>query len=707
MDGLTWAISRFDNKDLAFAIAFGILAAAFAIWAFLYFSRHRPWVRPIRKLAVALRTLRGDGTDATGRLVKADEVFESEPDIEPLWREYRKHLQPDPQAHGYLNLVDPRFWFSVESLPGRGYEHWCATWAGVFLTVGLLFTFVGLSAALLKVGSINGADSAAMKAAITGILGVSSAKFITSIAGLIAYIGFSLITRHYQSIQHAAARDLADAVQHLSLPLTPELLLYEQNDTARRQLMRMERLTDDLAVAIDGKLEQRLRTLAADFGQQLGTIQHDLPSATVKPIVDAIQNMSQTVAQEFSKQVQQTAGGQIDTVAERFAAVAVELARIKDGMGGAGDAFGRDIRIAATELRDAAGKMGQGLDLRSKELGQIIGQFGGTLDTISTTLGTVPGNIDRALNTTLDRLADAIGALVNRLAEGGESGATALTAGCEEAGDRLKASASQAGQDLKETIGAVGVKLDSIAGALGQVPDDISRALSGTLTKLTAAVDQLTGRLAEGGRDGGDALREGGQQAGAEIERTVVRAGSEFDRLVTLATSKLVEQFAAAQTGLETAIQDLASRLQTVESSLKTAGQTVTGASSALEQATQPVLQIATTMGTSIDQIRQGVADAAMIQNQTSQAVQLALDGLKKAADAAERTFKTHEDRFGHADEALANALSGLRDGVEQVTKATQGVFAEYETHISSAVGSLGAVAAELQEAAEELVAAR
>ena len=83
-------------------------------------------------------------------MVKADEVFEAEPAIAPLWREYRKNLKPNPQADGFLNLMDPRLWFSVESLPGRGYEQWCATWAGVFLTVGLLFTFIGLSAATLK-----------------------------------------------------------------------------------------------------------------------------------------------------------------------------------------------------------------------------------------------------------------------------------------------------------------------------------------------------------------------------------------------------------------------------------------------------------------------------------------------------------------------------------------------------------------------------
>lgn len=560
VDGLTWAISHFDNKDLAFAIAFTILVVAVGIWAFFYLRRHRPWLRPIRHLSTELRRLRGDNLNARERLTQADGAFDAEPALASLWWEYRKNLKPNPQTEGFLNLIDPRLWFSVESLPGRGYEQWCATWAGVFLTVGLLFTFIGLSAALLKVGSINGADSAAMKAAITGILGVSSAKFITSIAGLLAYIGFSLVTRHYQSIQQAAARELADAVQQLSLPLAPELLLYEQHETARRQLTRLERLADDLAVAIDTKLERRFTALAADFGHNLGAMQQDLPSAAA-PIVAAIQHMSQTVAEEFSKQIQQATSGGVNTVEARFTAVAAELARIKDGMGGAGEAFGEDIRRAAAELREAAGKMGQGLDFRSSELAATIGQFGGNLDHIVSTLGRVPDTIDRALNASLDKL----------------TGAAALQV-----------------QNLD---------------ALGQT--------------------------------------------------------------------------------------------------FQTAGQTVSGASNALQQATQPLLQTATTMRTNIDQIRQDVAAAAALQQQTSQAVQLALDGLKKAAEAAERTFKTHEERFGQADEALANALSRLRDGVDQVARATQGVFAEYETHITGAVGSLGAVAAELQEAAAELTALR
>ena len=728
VDGLSWAISAFDNKDLAFAIALGILVVAFGIFIFFHIFRHRRWVKPIRQLVNALKKLQDTDSDAETRLIQADRLFEGKNHLSKLWREYRNHLIDNQKAPGYINLIDPRTWFSLESLPGRGYEHWCSTWAGVFLTIGLLFTFIGLSAALIKVGGIDGADSSAMKAAITGILGVSSAKFITSIAGLLAYIFFSLITRRYQASQQAASHALADAIQHFSVPLTPEILLYQQNETASRQLTRMERLTDDLAIAIDGKLEQRLQILSRDFGMHLGSIQQDLPEKTSTPIVQAIDSMSQSVAAEFSKQVQQTAGGGIDTVITRFEGIASKLEELKGGLGNAGESFGKDIGEAAKILREAADNMGKGLDSRTDGLSSTIGEFGGKLDSILASLGQVPENIDKALKQTLDKLTLAIGELVKQLNEGGKSGASALTEGGQEAGNRLLSSAQEAGQQLQSRLDDVSTKLDGIAGALGQVPTNISDALNVTLNRLTEAVEALMTRLAQGGQDSADALRAGGQQAGENLENAVDRAGSEFDRQVAEATEKLVTQFGVAQASLQTAINDLASRLNSVETSLnalsgavaaqvqnlnaagqtfKTAGQTVTLASGALQQAAQPLVQTGALITTGLGELNQGVQKAADIHLRTTQFSQSVLDSLKSTAEAAERTFKTHEDRFGRADVDLANALDALRAGVQQVAQETQAVFAEYDKHITTAVSNLGAVASELLEAAEEMAAAR
>lgn len=579
---LSWSISKFDNKHLAFGIAIAILMAAFGTWVFLHFWRHRPWIEPIRKLARALREIDGETHhDPKGRIAKANEIFDlTEPQIKRLWQKYREHLQPDYQGPGYLNLVDPHLWFSVESLPRRGYEQWCATWAGVFLTVGLLFTFIGLSAALLKVGGIADADSMAMKQAITDILGVSSAKFITSIAGLLAYIGFSLVTRRYQSSQQAAARELADAVQHLSVPLTPELLLYEQNKTALKQLESMERFTDDLAVAIDGKLEKRLQLLSSEFGEHLGTIQQNLPGATAEPIVDAIQSMTRTVATEFTRQVQQTAGGEINSVAERLSSVAAQLDKLKTGMGGVGNDFENNIKTASDALIAAANKMGDGVNTRSNELEEKIGQFSRKLDNIAATLGEVPGSIDSALNETLKKLTESI---------------------------------------------------SEISTSVGQVPARIDAALNDTLTKLTNAIDALVNQIGEGGKSGATALSVGGEEAGNRLKESA-----------DLASKELSKGIKSASATLEASIENFAGRLQAVESSLnllpeavaaqvrylteagqtfERAGQTVVSSSTALRQATEPLQQTANAIQASLAQVRQGIAEANAIHQQTNESV--------------------------------------------------------------------------------------
>jgi methyl-accepting chemotaxis protein len=712
VDGLSHAVGAFDNKELAFAIALAILLGAVLVWAFLHFRRHRPWLGPVLRLTKALRKLQGTDVPPAQRIEEATVLFRSEPRIEPLWREYRKHLQPNPEANGYLNLVDPRIWFSVDALPGRGYEQWSATWSGIFLTVGLLFTFIGLSAALLKVGAIDGADSAAMKAAITGILGVSSAKFITSIAGLIAYIGFSLITRRYQTRQQAAARELADAVQHLSIPLSPELLLHEQNEIARSQLLRMERLTDDLAVAIDDKLRHRLTDLASSLGTDLGKIQTALPAATASPIVEAIGKVSKSIAQSNTQGM--------EGVLTRVTELAGKLADIKNDMGGMGQNFGNEIKDAAEAIKDAAGAItGAAKNLStqiaggSTELATKLESSSGKLQTVIDTLGQVPGNINEALETTLEKLTTAINALVAGLGEGGDIGARALSEGGRAAGASLQTFAEGAGKELATRAGEASKQLGEVAVTLGQIPSDIDDALAKTLSRLTQAVEELSGGLAAGGKDGADALRAGGIASGQVIEEAVGRAGGAFDQVVATATA-----------GLETAIADLADRLKAVESSLgvlpgavatqvdhlsaagatfKAVGQTVATVSQALQRAAQPVEQAATTIQAGLDQTRQMVGQAVDIQKQISQTLQGALEGLKVAAEAAEWTFKTHEERFGNADIALAKALGVLREGVEQVAAASQTAFAAYDQHITHAVQNLTAWGEGLEEAVVDL----
>lgn len=452
---LTQAIAIFDNKELAFGIAGAILALALVIWIFLHFGRHRRFVTPIRQLTRRLGQAREASDQPGNRLDAANDAFEQAPPAhKALWREYRKHLQEDPKAGGFVNLVDPRVWFSANALPGRGYEQWCATWAGVFLTVGLLFTFIGLSAALLKVGGIDGADSAAMKAAITGILGVSSAKFITSIAGLIAYIGFSLVTRRYQSSQQQAIAALADAVQHLSLPLTPELLLYEQNDTARKQLERLDHFTDDLAIAIDNKLKNHFEELKRGTGE--------MPKAIADPIISSISQLSGSIAQSNVEGL----AGVLTGVGDLIGA----LGKVKDDMGGAGNALGT----------------------------QLAG-FEANLELITSTLGDTPRQINAALEQTLVRLTEAIDALVERLKQGGQDAGQTFGTSIEEAGKSFDQQVTDSSAKLSEAVAQLQLTLQGFSTRLAAVETSLNR-LPEAVAAQVSQLEQAGGTFTTAGK---------------------------------------------------------------------------------------------------------------------------------------------------------------------------------------------------------------
>ena len=71
-------------------------------------------------------------------------------------------------------------------------------------------------------------DPAQLKIAVEGILAVSSVKFITSIAGILAYIFWSVVARQQSASQVHAEERLLGEMRALSTYVAPEMLLRRQ-----------------------------------------------------------------------------------------------------------------------------------------------------------------------------------------------------------------------------------------------------------------------------------------------------------------------------------------------------------------------------------------------------------------------------------------------------------------------------------------------
>jgi hypothetical protein len=120
--------------------------------------------------------------------------------VATAWREYRKTLVAYETGGGVLwsNAVRPSTFFNVEDL-GFVPAFWRIV-PGLFVTVGLFLTFLGLIAALHAMDLT--ADK--VQASLRDLLTIASAKFTMSLTGLFCSIIFTVVLRvGASSVDHA------------------------------------------------------------------------------------------------------------------------------------------------------------------------------------------------------------------------------------------------------------------------------------------------------------------------------------------------------------------------------------------------------------------------------------------------------------------------------------------------------------------------
>lgn len=628
--GFTWSvdvlvagIQGFDNKEIAFVVAYAILIFVGLFWAWISWRHHRPFMRAVNSLARKINAVVAkdgklaapDRLDEVGEALKGKRLLD-------VWLQYRENIpdEPDKKSGKLVNPVDPRTFFSIDALPGRGYEKWCSTLAGVFLTVGLLFTFIGLSAALLKVdlAEISSGGIESMQGAIRGILEVSSAKFITSIAGLIAYIIWSLIGRRYQSQQSKAATRLAIAVQKLSVYKAPETLLYEQLETNHKQLYRLEHFTDDLAVALDKSV---------------------LDKKISEPIVESIKDLRQHIGQtneeglknileKFLTGLQGGTGDKMETVAEKLSAVADKLSEVKDGIGNSGQTFGAELGKAATELVSASKSISAAFGSRSSELEERIRQFDEKLGAIAgqfDRLGkTIPEDIQAALAQVLEQLKESVNLLVAQLTAGGERSGRSLEDATKRAGEQFDEKLRGASQHLSETLSGSTSNLSQVIGTL----IERLKQLESSLQALPTSVDQQIERLDRAGE-----TLDGAGQTISTTAGSLRDAASTVDDLTRTVRSALTEIRASVEKSAQagTSIQETLARLQAVTKE----------ANEFFEQHEARFGQLDDQLGKTLDSLRDGVVQIG------------------------EATGKA----FGEYDKHMAKAVGNLKQAIEQLAE--------------------------------------
>ena len=225
-------IALFSTPGAALGLAGCILFAMVLILFGVYFSR----VVPIRK-AVQRRIIDFPRTVAPSEIEQVSAIM-SRPDkqsfnLERAWAAFRSSLTFTPT--GELRSGAPA-WTTFNIVTSEtGVLGW---WSNLFVAIGLIFTFLGVVAALSEATSVlsqKGASTATMQLALSGLLTITATKFWTSIAGIFASVILRICERRWSSRIDEAVEDLCEIIDARIPPVSPGMLAGEQLNEMKRQ----------------------------------------------------------------------------------------------------------------------------------------------------------------------------------------------------------------------------------------------------------------------------------------------------------------------------------------------------------------------------------------------------------------------------------------------------------------------------------------
>ena len=238
-------IALFSRPGSALLLAMGIFAFAMAVLAVTWWSRVRPMSAALMKRLEAL-SVAGSAAPASlargfaSRLEQVDLAMMSRspsvPQLPQSWMEYRQtFVELEEDVISASSHADD--YFQGAGAPGRTLE-W---WANIFVAIGLLFTFLGIVAALSQATRAiqAGASADAMQAALSQLLDIAAAKFWTSVAGIAASLVLRIVGRGWRDRLEAEEDELCETLDACVAHISPQ-------SVSLLQLRELRRLADAL-----------------------------------------------------------------------------------------------------------------------------------------------------------------------------------------------------------------------------------------------------------------------------------------------------------------------------------------------------------------------------------------------------------------------------------------------------------------------------
>lgn len=651
------ALDRFVDPTVGPALALLILTVG-TVTAITLAARV-VWIE--RRLARPARVLRAiHGVAAFGqRFDEVDAALVREPLTAHGWSEFKESLVHPARAGDpiwntarpgrYLNRHEAGLHYRVvQSLPN------------VFVGVGLLFTFIGLVAALKVANTgIAGQDMAATTRSLAELLGAATAKFYTSIAGLFCSILLGFAIRYGLVRIDRAFAVLANLLEARLVAATPESLTSRLLAQAEEQTKQLKLINTDIAVAIGGEVRKALDAALPLHLAHAATPLRESVTAMIEAVSSQNRDGVGEMIKAFGDRLEGATNDRMAELAETLARLVAALDATSQRMGQGGDNLGAALRGAAGQLaatvevvRETVAGLAQRMRAEG-EAGQarLDEQLGRMEETMSAMASRLVAAVEEGAARAREGAGQASEALVSQVAEAAERlGAVAggIEAAIARAGESAGAAVRETAEGTARELAAAGA--GAAAELRGAVADMGARlgAFGEELARATAAMRELEARVAGHARAIGEA--EGGTRAAAG------------------------------------ALGETAVRIRTA------AGEAGEG----LRGAAQPLLAVGERLAQAAEAARRSNESLERVVGETAEQARRQAETAESALERLERVWEQHAQRFEVVDRQLGDAFNEIGARLRENLGHLARFSGEIDRHAATAVDRLAAAIEEL-----------
>lgn len=627
-----WASSFLTEEKapglVSIGIILGLLISVIAVWV----SAGRK-LRALRWLDVQVRKTKDEFEFASQvnkitQEAKKVRTRKGHAHITAAWDEFRETLVEDESDGRTVlrNSVRPSSFFNLEDLHfGPGFSRYMP---GLFVTVGLFFTFLGLIAALRQITGLGDASPEEMRASLDGLLGAASAKFIMSLTGLLASIVFTVVLRYYtgriDGRIHALCADLERRLSFISL----EAVAMEQLQIARGQKDSFMEIGTTLVAELGRSLQKEI---PESISSSISTAMAPLLDKVGKAGADGVGQMVTDLSSRFSEDVGQALGD----ASAQLSAAGDKIASLSDRMDRSSGQMGQ-------EMETSVGKLAKAAEDLSARLASAAETTDGTLNAgAEKLLGIMNETLEGIRRNTADG-ADALkeaaadmrasaGTFREELDAAAASGSDAVRSRMETAGSEVEEAISGAGRGMADMVTRSGQDLLS---ASGEFSEKVREDLLGPITEVVAQLDTMANRLKDG--SGQIATAAGNIKSGSEATKS------------------------AADT-LTTASRDLQEAAGPVRGSVERIETATTGLAKSTTEATETVTRAS----------KETAENAARV-----------MDAAKAALSAEQKLIEASLSKLGEALERLER--QGER--IDEMDEKLGAAFTQFATHVRTSL---------------------